>query len=316
MMAGVRERVVRFGPQQSLVGILTSSKGAPSDLPHVVFVNAGIIHRVGPNRLYVDMARAVAALGYPVLRFDLAGLGDSDANLGGGSLLDSAIHDVRGAMDHLVETRQASEFLVFGLCSGANYAVLTAFVDPRVVGLMLIDPTVARTRRSAMVHVVRRLRNMSTLRELILLRHPVFRRSLGSRSNAAMSVMQAAEGQSGQRADVVVPDMGEAGVRAAMTQLIDRGVHMMIVFTGGVNHVYNYYGQLFDLLPGIDFRQQLKLEYMPETDHTVSDVSGRARFITSLSEWLQRAFPSRRPLAATDGAAATGADATRVGTSA
>jgi pimeloyl-ACP methyl ester carboxylesterase len=316
MMAGVRERVVRFGPHQSLVGILTSSKGAPADLPHVVFVNAGIIHRVGPNRLYVDMARAVAALGFSVLRFDLAGLGDSDANLGGGSLLDSAMHDVRGAMDHLAETRQARKFLVFGLCSGANYAMLTAFADPRVIGVMLIDPTVARTRRSTMVHVVRRLRNMSTLRELVLLRHPVFRRSLGARSNAAMSVVQAAEGQSGQRADVVVPDMGEAGVRAALTQLIDRGVHMMIVFTGGVNHVYNYYGQLFDLLPGIDFRQQLTLEYMPDTDHTVSDASGRARFIVTLSEWLQRAFLSRAPAVGGDPDAAPSASAARVETSA
>lgn len=314
MNSGIRERVVRFGPQQSLVGILTTSKSAPAGLPHVVIVNAGIIHRVGPNRLYVDMARAVAALGYPVLRFDLAGLGDSDSMLGGGSLLESAIHDVRVAMDHLGETRQATRFVVFGLCSGANYAVVTAFADPRVIGLMLIDPTVARTRRSTMVHVVRRLRHLATLRELVLLRHPVFRRGLSGGSSAAVSVAQAAAGQSGQRANVVAPELSGSEVRTAVERLIDRGMHMMLVFTGGVNHVYNYHGQLFDLWPGLDFREQLRLLYMPETDHTVSDATGRGRLLVALAEWLSRAFPVPMVAGATPRVDAAGSGSPRAGT--
>ena len=199
MTGGVRERVVRFGPNQRLVGIVTTSKVATGDRPHVVIVNAGIIHRVGPNRLYVDLARAMAALGFAVLRFDLAGLGDSDAALGGTSLAESAVSDVSEAFEYLAETRNATEFLIVGLCSGANYAGLTAFREARVTGMLLIDPSVARTKRSMMVHVARRLRNLSTLRALVTLRHPVFRRPLVGGSSAAVSVAQAAEGQSGQR---------------------------------------------------------------------------------------------------------------------
>lgn len=316
MMSAVRERVIQFGPGQSLIGILTTSRSASGDLPHVVIVNAGIIHRVGPNRLYVDMARAVAAQGYPVLRFDLAGIGDSDSTRGGASLTDSAMHDVRAAMDHLAATRSATRFLVFGLCSGANYAAMAAFADPRVAGLMLIDPTVGRTRRSMMVHVVRRLRNLSTLRELALLRHPVFRRSLGRRTNAAMSVAQAAEGQSGQNANNNLPNMSQDSARRALEDLIGRGVHMMLLFTGGVNHVYNYHGQLFDLLPGLDFRGLLRLHYMPETDHTVSDLTGRERFLALLADWLQQAFPPSGPADVTSAARATGAEGSHAGSSA
>lgn len=316
MMPGIRERVVQFGSGHSLVGILTTSRGASGDQPHVVILNAGIIHRVGPNRLYVDMARAVAALGYPVLRFDLAGLGDSESTRGGASLLDSAMHDVRAALDHMAESRSATRFLVFGLCSGANYAAMAAFSDPRVVGIMLIDPTVGRTRRSMMVHVVRRLRNLSTLRELALLRHPVFRRSLSRRTNAAMSVAQAAEGQSGQNANVNTPDSSPESARHALEELIGRGVHMMLLFTGGVNHVYNYHGQLFDLLPGLDFRDQLRLHYMPETDHTVSDLAGRTRFIALLSDWLRHAFPESGPVGAISAERASGAGTPHGGSSA
>jgi pimeloyl-ACP methyl ester carboxylesterase len=293
MSDGVRERVVRFGPRESLVGILATPKQAPKDLPHVIVVNAGIIHRVGPNRLYVDIARAVAAVGYPVLRFDLSGLGDSDDMLGGASLTESAVRDIRLAMTHLEATRQATKFLVFGLCSGANHAAVTAFVEPRVVGLMLIDPSVQRTRRSKIVHVIRRLRHASTLREVVLLRHPVFRRSAGGRSSAAMSVAQAAEGQSGQRATPDTATASPADTRQSIEALVARNVHMMLVFTGGVNHQYNYYEQLHDLLPGLDFRGLLRLHYMPDTDHTVSDVAGRATLLARLVDWLQGSFPSR-----------------------
>ncbi len=290
MSEGIRERVTRFGPQQSLVGILTTSKAPTGELPYVVIVNAGIVHRVGPNRLYVDMARSIAALGYPVLRFDLAGLGDSDSVRGGASLLDSAIHDVQEAMDHLSSERQASRFLIFGLCSGANYAIATAVADPRVIGIMCVDATVSRTTRSLVVHVVRRLKHLSTLQDLVLLRHPVFYRPLGRRASAAQSVAQAAEGQRGQHAASYTSQAGGAAEREAIERLIDRGVQMMLVFTGGVNHIYNYHDQLFDLLPGLDFRQQLRLQYMPDTDHTVSDQPSRQRLLASVGAWLQSAF--------------------------
>lgn len=287
----LRERVVRFGPADGLAGILTTNRDAQGELPHVVIVNAGIIHRVGPNRLYVDLARTMAMHGYPVLRFDLAGLGDSDVMTGGASLAESALQDVSAAFDHLGATRGATSFVIVGLCSGANYAVMTAFSEPRVIGALLVDPTVARTGRSAMIHIGRRLRNLSTLRSLLTLRHPVFRRSLGGMRSVA--VAQAAAGQSGQRAERdVQPATSNSTIRAAMQQLIDRGVHLMMVFTGGVNHVYNYEGQLYDLLPGLSFRNQLKLLYMPETDHTVSDVTGRQKLLTETGKWLQSVFPS------------------------
>ena len=43
----------------------------------IVIFNAGAVHRVGPNRMTVTLARRLAAMGLPSLRFDLEGLGDS-----------------------------------------------------------------------------------------------------------------------------------------------------------------------------------------------------------------------------------------------
>ena len=65
----------------------------------------------------------------------------------------------------------------------------------------------------------------------------------------------------------------------------------MLVFTGGVNQVYNYRDQLFDLLPGLDFRDQLRLDFMPDTDHTAGDGPGRAKLLRAIGEWMQHCFP-------------------------
>ena len=78
-------------------------------------MNAGSIHRVGPNRSFVRMARRFADLGYPVLRMDLSGIGDSPAPAGCVENLPyprDAILDAQAAMTALAEQR--SELLLCG----------------------------------------------------------------------------------------------------------------------------------------------------------------------------------------------------------
>ena len=74
-----RELTVLMGRHKSLVGIFTESSQSPAVTapPTVVLLNAGIVHRVGPNRMHVLLARALAAAGISSLRFDMSGIGDS-----------------------------------------------------------------------------------------------------------------------------------------------------------------------------------------------------------------------------------------------
>ena len=61
MMYPLHESSHLLGKQHRLVGISTRpSTGLDPALPAVVFLNSGIIHRIGPNRLYVRLARALA----------------------------------------------------------------------------------------------------------------------------------------------------------------------------------------------------------------------------------------------------------------
>ncbi len=75
----MKEQAVNFGEKQSLVGILTDPQNEKGSNIQVgaILLNSGILHRVGPGRTYVKMARELAALGFTVLRFDFSGIGDS-----------------------------------------------------------------------------------------------------------------------------------------------------------------------------------------------------------------------------------------------
>jgi len=150
VFGGVRERPLLFGhdhgDHHSLFGILAEPADLAQDDGHsetaILMLNVGTNHRVGPNRLYVKMARAWAERGYRSLRFDLAGIGDSRTAAGySQSRLYSkeSTADVGAAIERL-SALGVRRFILVGLCSGAYVAFQTALADPRVTGLVLINP--------------------------------------------------------------------------------------------------------------------------------------------------------------------------------
>jgi len=134
-----RETPLFFGRHYRLFGLLTEPSVATA-APMVIVLNAGLIHRVGPRRLHVKLARRLAAQGFPVFRMDLSGIGDSEARRDALSAVDGVREDVREAIDFLSQHARAREFLLFGICSGAKISYQSALRDARVVGGVLVDP--------------------------------------------------------------------------------------------------------------------------------------------------------------------------------
>ncbi|MEQ9321172.1 MAG: hypothetical protein RIF41_18560, partial [Polyangiaceae bacterium] len=73
----MKEHALRFGEGGGLLGLVTVPEEQRDGSPGVLILNAGLLHRVGPCRMGVDLARRSARLGAPTLRFDSSGLGDS-----------------------------------------------------------------------------------------------------------------------------------------------------------------------------------------------------------------------------------------------
>ena len=62
----MKEEAQLFGKTNSLVGIITDPEPTEQgeNRPGILLLNAGKVHRAGPNRLYVKMARQFAEMGF------------------------------------------------------------------------------------------------------------------------------------------------------------------------------------------------------------------------------------------------------------
>jgi exosortase A-associated hydrolase 1 len=104
----------------------------------VLIVVGGPQYRAGSHRQFTLLARALAAHGIPVLRFDYRGMGDSE-----GALRDfsSVGDDLRAAVDQFIASVPGmAEVALWGLCDGATAAGLYACADRRVTGVALLNP--------------------------------------------------------------------------------------------------------------------------------------------------------------------------------
>jgi uncharacterized protein len=94
------------------------------------------------HRVYVSLARDLAARGYAVLRFDHAGHGDSDGEFRDSSV-DSWLSDIQSGVEYLqAELRGKSQVGLMGLRLGATLAALAAARIPGVGRLVLWEPII------------------------------------------------------------------------------------------------------------------------------------------------------------------------------
>jgi len=133
------ERAVQFtAGGEVLLGIL--HEGAPEVERGVLVVVGGPQYRIGSHRQFLLLARYLAAAGIPVLRFDYRGMGDA----GGEQREFGRVgEDVRAAIDTFQsELPGLRKVVLWGLCDAASAGLLYAYRDPRVGGLVLLNPWV------------------------------------------------------------------------------------------------------------------------------------------------------------------------------
>ena len=135
----MNERVVQLGPDQHLHGIL-SDVGSQARNTVVLLLNAGMIRAAGPHRLNVTIARKLAEQGISSLRFDTSGVGDSPPRHDDTPILTRAWQEPQWCLDDLQYLLGIDRFFAIGLCSGAYAAYQCALRDPRLAGIVMLNP--------------------------------------------------------------------------------------------------------------------------------------------------------------------------------
>ena len=150
--AGCAEEALVFGcAGETLVGVL--SPGAAGSDTGLVIVVGGPQYRAGSHRQFVLLARSLAVVGIPVLRFDVRGMGDGSGAQRGFEQIDA---DIGAAIDALqARLPTVARVALWGLCDGAAAALLycDATRDHRVAGLVLLNPWVRSVASLARTHV-------------------------------------------------------------------------------------------------------------------------------------------------------------------
>lgn len=139
-----------------MFGILHRPTGVPEREVGVIFLSPGVKSRVAPHRLYVKMTESLLRQGYPVLRFDFFGLGDSEGELPEKELVDlyatvqdgRYIDDTLCAMDWMEERLGLKRFVLAGLCGGALTGLFAAAKDRRARGVLGLGLPVALDGRA------------------------------------------------------------------------------------------------------------------------------------------------------------------------
>lgn len=283
-----KERPAVFGPRRSMLGVWCEGS-TQTTLPTVLLINSGVIHRVGASRLHVRLARALAERGFPSLRFDLSGIGDSAAPAEAIALREVVAADIRHALDFARARRGVSGAVLAGLCSGARDGLEAAVRDPDVVGLVAID-LIAEMRNwhHRRVHFTGRLFNARS-----------WINTISGQNGRLSALIRAATGASTNGASASAQPPMALGVRdllpratlqASLDELLDRGLHALFVFSGGLEGNYNHRNQFAEVFPAVAAHPHLDWRYHGDAGHTFANPEQQAALIDAITTWMADSF--------------------------
>lgn len=274
----MREAALVFGQHKSVVGIVTDPPaGTPSNGLGVVILNAGILHRVGPARIHVSLARALARRGFVSLRFDLSGIGDSPRLDASASFLKLAVAEAIEAMNFLASSRGNDRFVIVGICSGADLGLQVAQADTRVAGAVLVDGYNMPTPLFVLLLAKRQLLSPRSWLRFLL-----------GRSQTIKALRATAATQESAETSIIPSHSAFiTGLRA----IARRGTLVLLLFTGGSPASHHYKRGLGWKLARWSERTAIRVQHLDDTDHTFTLVRNQRRFVSLVEDWLTTEFP-------------------------
>jgi hypothetical protein len=271
------EEPLQFGEGGRLLGILTLPSLPPfnaQDLPVFVLLSAGSLHRVGPHRLHVRLGRELAQMGFSSLRVDLAGRGDS---LPGPGLANqqSVATDFAEILAVLESRLGRLPLVLAGLCSGADNAIRLTLKEPRVVGMVLLDPVCFLDCGFRLRVAVARCTNPARHIAWLKRRFKALTRPRGKKQENDESVDP-----------LTFRDLPtREQLRASFEAIRERGGRVLSVFTDYAHGYYNKRGQLRRVLGVNGFQQFCTELFWPHVDHTYRLELHRRRLIEEIKTW-------------------------------
>lgn len=287
----MREAVVVFGQTDSLVGIITDPPAERSNahLPALVLLNAGAVHRVGPHRLYVKLARNLASLGFVVLRFDASGIGDSAVRNDNLPFEKSAVSETQEAMHYLSTVRGMKRFVLIGLCSGAAISFNVALGDPRVVGAVLINVLLTPFHQisDAMIAYITRRTLARSYWKIKIFNPQSWLRVFKGKAHyrRILKVIGDLLGRPFTRRTPL--STGANHEAEQLRGLSERGVRLLLIYNEGADILDYLYVTLGDIIRELSASGKLHVEIVPQATHTFMLLRHQEHLLNLVCNWAR-----------------------------
>ncbi len=267
----------------AMVGIL--HKPAQTKKTGVLIVPAGgPQYRIGCARQIIFWSRCLAREGYPVLRFDYRGFGDSAGNFRGFEQIDD---DIAAALDAFMkEVATLDSIILWGECNAASALLMYAWRDSRIKAMILQNPWVRDDMTQARTYIkhyyLMRIMQKSFWLKLLRFQFNPLKSLVGFTDLLKRSKNIPSKQSQDNFARL-------ASFQEKMREGLARFNGQLLLFMSG----YSLIGKEFDELVAVSPRWQTVLAEKaltridePNADHTFSRVEDREKLIGNVIKWL------------------------------
>jgi len=327
------ETPIRFRNRrgEALFGMVFLPQGRISEkrVGIVMSVNA-IKYRIGAFRFHVLLARKLCLLGYCVMYFDPAGIGDSEGDFEYKLLIEhyqdiqtgKYDEDIRDAVDFFIQEYQVETVVLFGLCGGAISMLMAASSDPRIEHLILLgipvlleyeggivkkaDPSAKITSvekaHSTFAYFLAQIRRPDTWRKLLRLDID-FRENLRLVLRANMVLVRKFFERLVRKVNPEQIDLRKEPVsrhprfnlqfQRAFLEYVSRKNHILFVFGELDFTTWIFKSEFLDtaLRPGNPYVPYYEVHILEKANHIFSSTDSQVLLQKTIIEWLAKQCP-------------------------
>lgn len=274
---------------QSLLGIVARPASAASADLGIVVIVGGPQYRVGSHRQFTRLARRIASEGFPTLRFDYRGMGDSTGEPRPFTAIEA---DVDAAIRALRQSTGVRAVVLWGLCDSASAALLAVRTRSDVAGLVLVNPWAADADEAAVVPL--RFYYGARLRDA-----EFWRKLLSGKVSPWQSIRSLARNVTAMLSRTRRSSEGDAlTFQASMAQGWQSFQGPILLALSGNDFTsrqfIEYSGQHSEW-NGLLEQERVTRRDLSEADHTFSSAAWRAWLEDETITWLRAGFNAQRP---------------------
>lgn len=265
-----------------LIGIIHHVAASTTEWGVLTIVAGGPQYRGGCGRQLVALGRHLADQGFPVMRFDHRGLGDSEGMFRGFEYLED---DITAA---LAEFRRRvpglRHIVLWGGCDAASAAIMSAPHHPEVAGIVAANPWVTTEATAAKVrqkHYLNRIRQASFWKKLFTFQYNpanylrIFAMRKNSRKNVVVSHAQHNQKSYVERMrDSLAAFEGQTLLLMSGRSLISREFDELVAGDSSWKAICQ--------------SPRVIREEITDADQTFSSASARAAMLHAAANWMKR----------------------------